>query len=142
VKGTSFFSGFLGSLFGLWVVTLWIFSSLPGQDIHLPPFPAVDKAAHFGYFFIGGFLLAGVLRRTLRWRGWKLICSVVFVIALIGALDELHQLHIQDRSGGDPADWIVDCAGGAFGALVIGWIYAQGRGRGPQAPSGAVAQGD
>jgi hypothetical protein len=61
---------------------------------------------------------------------------------LIGALDELHQLHTRDRSGGDPADWMVDCAGGAFGALVIGWIYARGRDRGPQAPSGAVAQGD
>ena len=142
VKGTSFFSVFLGFLFGLWVVTLWILSSLPGQDIQLPPFPEADKAAHFVYFLIGGFLLAWLLIRTLRWRGWKLTWSVLFVIALIGALDELHQLHTQDRSGGDPADWMVDCAGGVFGVLVIGWIYARGRDRGPQAPSGAVAQGD
>jgi len=142
VKGTSFFSVFLGFLFGVWVVTLWILSSLPGEDIDLPPFPEADKVAHFGYFFIGGFLLAGVLRRTLGWRGCKLICGALCAIALIGALDELHQLHTRDRSGGDPADWMVDCAGGAFGALVIGWIYARGRDRGPQAPSGAVAQGD
>jgi hypothetical protein len=54
VKGTSFFSVFLGFLFGVWVVTLWMLSSLPGQDIHLPPFPEADKVAHFGYFFIGG----------------------------------------------------------------------------------------
>jgi hypothetical protein len=46
-------------------VTLWMLSSLPGQDIHLPPFPEADKVAHFGYFFIGGFLLAWVLRRKL-----------------------------------------------------------------------------
>jgi VanZ family protein len=141
-KGTSFFSVFLGLLFGVWVVTLWILSSLPGQDIHLPPFPEADKVAHFGYFFIGGLLLAWVLRRTLGWRGWKLICGALCAIALIGALDELHQLHTRDRSGGDPADWTVDCAGGAFGALVIGWIYVRGRDRRPQAPSGAVAQGD
>jgi len=34
-------------------------------------------------------------------------------------LDELHQLYTPDRSGGDPADWTADCAGGALGALVI-----------------------
>src|SRR6267142_1675641 len=106
IKGTSFFSVFLGFLFGVWVVTLWILSSLPGQDIYLPPFPEADKAAHFGYFFIGGFLLAGVLRRTLGWRGCKLICVALCAIALIGALDELHQLHTRDRSGADPADWM------------------------------------
>ena len=64
VKGTSFFSGFLGLLFGLWVVTLWILSSIPGQDIELPPFPGADKVAHFVYFFIGGLLFASVIART------------------------------------------------------------------------------
>jgi VanZ family protein len=142
VKGTSFFSGFLGFLFGLWVVMLWILSSIPGNDVHLPPFPGADKAAHFAYYFVGGFLLALVLRMTLGWRGWKLTCSVLFVMALIGALDELHQLHTQGRSGGDPVDWMADCAGGALGALMIGWMYARGKNRGPQASSGAVAQGD
>ena len=142
VKGTSFFSGFLGFLFGLWVVTLWILSSIPGNDVHLPPFPGADKAAHFAYYFVGGFLLASVLRMTLGWRGWKLTFSVLFVMALIGALDELHQLHTEGRSGGDPADWMADSTGGAFGAIMIGWIYARGRNRGPQVSSGAVAQGD
>jgi hypothetical protein len=79
IKGTSFFSVFLGFLFGVWVVTLWILSSLPGQDIYLPPFPEADKVAHFGYFFIGGFLLAWVLRRT-RLAGketvmWRAVCD-------------------------------------------------------------------
>ena len=142
VKGTSFFSGFLGLLFGLWVVTLWILSSIPGQDIELPPFPGADKVAHFVYFFIGGLLFASVIARTRHWRGWKLTWTGLFVIALIGALDELHQLHTQGRSGGDLADWMADSAGGAFGALVIGWIYARGKNRGPQAPSGAVAHRD
>ena len=86
------------------MVTLWILSSVPGQDIHLPPFPEADKVAHFGYFFIGGFLLARLLRRTLRWRGGKLLCGALCAIALIGALDELHQLYTPDRSDGDPAN--------------------------------------
>ena len=141
-KGTWFFSVFLGFLFGVWVVTLWIFSSLPGQDIHLPPFPESDKVAHFGYFFTGGLLLAGMLRSTLGWRGRKLFFTVLCAIALIGALDEIHQLYTRNRSGGDPADWATDCAGGALGALVIGWIYVRGRERRIQVPGGVVAQGD
>ncbi|HEY5704256.1 MAG TPA: VanZ family protein [Terrimicrobiaceae bacterium] len=142
VKGTSFFSVFLGFLFGAWLVTLWVLSALPGQDVHLPPFPLADKVAHFGYFFIGGFLLAWILSRTPGWRGWRLICSGLLAIGLIGALDELHQLYTRDRSGGDLADWLVDCAGGALGAVVIGWIYVRGRDRRPQVPGAAVAQGD
>jgi VanZ family protein len=142
VKGTSFFSGFLGFLFGLWLVTLCILSAIPGDDLHLPPFPEADKAAHFAYYFVGGLLLASILRKTLGWRGWKLTFSVLVVMGLIGALDELHQLHTEGRSGGDTADWMADSTGGAFGAIMIGWIYARGRNRGPQASSGAVAQGD
>jgi VanZ family protein len=139
-KGSSFFSVFLGFLFGVWVATLWILSSLPGQDIHLPPFPEADKVAHFGYFFIGGFLLAWLVRRRLGWRGGKLLCGALCTIALIGALDELHQLYTPDRSGGDPADWTADCAGGALGALVIVGSMSAARVRRPQAPSGEVVR--
>ena len=57
IKGTSFFSVFLGFSFAVWLVTLWILSSLPGQDVHLPAFPESDKVAHFFYFFVGGLLL-------------------------------------------------------------------------------------
>jgi VanZ family protein len=130
VTGSSVFSIFLSFLFGAWLVTLWVLSSLPGQDIHLP-FPAADKVAHFGYFFIGGVLLAWLLRRTLSLRGWKLLCGTLCAIALIAALDELHQLYTPDRSGGDPADWTADCSGGAFGILVIGWIHVRARDRKP-----------
>ena len=142
MKGTSFFSVFLGFLFGLWLVSLWILSSIPGEDVHLPAFPGADKAAHFAYFLIGGFLLAGLLNRTLGWRGWKLLGTVLCVMALIGALDELHQLHTQDRSGADPFDWIADCSGGALGAFMLGWVYARTRDRRAQSPSGVATQPD
>ena len=142
IKGTSFFSGFLGFSFAVWLVTLWILSSLPGQDVHLPAFPESDKVAHFLYFFVGGLLLATILGRTLLWQGWRLLAVVLAAMAIIGALDETHQLFTRNRSGGDPADWAVDCLGGAAGALVIGWIYVRARERRLQAPSGAVAHGD
>jgi VanZ family protein len=142
VKGTSFFSVILVFLFGVWLVSLWILSSIPGEDVHLPAFPGADKAAHFAYFLVGGFLLAGLLNKILGWRGWKLLGCVLCAMALIGALDELHQLHTQDRSGADPFDWIADCSGGALGAFMIGWVYARTRDRRAQSPSGVVTQPD
>jgi VanZ family protein len=142
VKGTSFFSVFLGLMFGVWLVSLWVLSSLPGEDVHLPAFPGADKAAHFAFFLIGGSLLAWLLRRTLEWRGWKLIGGVLCVMALIGALDEVHQLHTRNRSGGDSVDWIADCSGGTLGAFVIGWVYARTRDRRAQSSSGVVTQPD
>ena len=142
VKGTSFFSVLMGVLFGLWLVTLWFLSSLPGEDIELPSLPWSDKAAHFAYFFIGGVLLAWLLKRKLQWQKWRLIGAVFCAMAVIGALDELHQLYTKDRSGGDVADWIADSVGGALGGFVIGWIYARARERKPQASSGVVAEAD
>jgi VanZ family protein len=141
-KGTSFFSAFLGFSFAAWLVILWILSSLPGQEVHLPAFAESDKVAHFIYFFIGGALLAAILIRAFCWQGWKLLAVVLGAIALIGALDETHQLFTKDRSGADPADWAADCLGGAAGAVVVGWIYVRARERRLQAPGGAVAGGD
>ncbi|HEY5779521.1 MAG TPA: VanZ family protein [Terrimicrobiaceae bacterium] len=144
MKGTgSFFLSILaGILFALWLLGLWILSSLPGDDVQLPAFPGADKLAHFLYFAVGGLLLAWFLRRTLRWRGWKVTCSVLLTMALIGGLDEFHQLYTPDRSGADPLDWLADATGGFLGAVVIGWLYVRGRDQKPRAEGRVVAQGD
>lgn len=144
MKGTrSFFRSTLaGLLFGLWLAWLWILSSLSGDDIQLPPFPGADKLAHFIYFAVGGFLLAWLLRRTLGWRGWKLACTVLLAMVLIGAVDEFHQLHTPNRSGADPFDWLADSAGGFLGAVVIGWFHVRATDRRPRAEGRVVAQGD
>ena len=63
-------------------------------------------------------------------------------MAVIGALDELHQLHTVNRSGADPFDWLADCAGGFLGAVVIGWFYGRATDRSRSAAGGVVAQGD
>ena len=98
--------------------------------------------AHFLYFAVGGLLLAWLLRRTLRWQGWKLACGVLLAMALIGGLDEFHQLYTPDRSGADRLDWLADATGGFLGAVVIGWLYVRGRDQKPGAEGRVVAQGD
>jgi VanZ family protein len=144
VKGTrSFFlSALAGGLFAFWLAGLWILSSLPSDEVQLPPFPGADKLAHFMYFMVGGCLLAWLITRVLGWRGRKLVGSVLLGMVLIGALDEVHQLHTPGRSGADLLDWLADSAGGFLGAVVIGWLYVRGKDRKPGAEDGVVAPGD
>jgi VanZ family protein len=134
--------GLAGLLFVAWLVGLWVLSSLPGDDLQLPPFPGADKLAHGLYFAVGGVLLAYLIRGTLGWNEWRATWTVVLAMVLIGALDEFHQLHTPNRSGADPFDWLADSAGGFLGAVVIGWLYVRGSDR-SRTPAGKVAaQGD
>jgi VanZ family protein len=41
---------------------------------------------------------------------------------VIGALDELHQWFVPNRSGLDRGDWIADTLGGVFGTLLGQWV--------------------
>ncbi len=107
-----------------WLAGLWLVSSLPGNDVSLPPFPHADKIAHFGYFLGGGFLLAWLIRCLRPLSAWKLAAAVFFIIAGIGAADELHQTFTPGRTGGDPGDWLADVSGGFAGAWIFLLIYA------------------
>jgi VanZ family protein len=130
------------SLFLLWLVGLWMLSSLPGDDVQLPPFPGADKLAHMLYFAVGGALLALSLRTGRNWKRSRVIWTVLLAMAVIGALDEFHQLHTANRAGADPFDWLADCVGGFLGAVVIGWLYGRASNRTRSAAGAMVAPGD
>jgi VanZ family protein len=126
----------------LWLVGLWVLSSLPGDDVHLPPFPGADKLAHALYFAVGGALLALSLSPGRNWKRSRVIWTVLLSMAVIGALDEFHQLHTANRTGADPLDWLADCVGGFLGAVVIGWLYVRTSDRSRDRASAVVAPGD
>jgi VanZ family protein len=107
----------------LWLSGLWLLSSLPGDRVSLPSFPFADKVAHFAYFLGGGFLLTWLLRRVVKWTDQRVALVTFFVIALVGALDELHQTWTPGRSGGDHGDWLADTTGGLAGAWIFLIIY-------------------
>jgi VanZ family protein len=131
-----------GSLFVIWLVSLWVLSSVPGDDIELPPFPGADKLAHVLYFAVGGALLALSIRAVCSWKRWRVIWAVLLAMVVIGAVDEFHQLHTVNRAGADPFDWLADCVGGVLGAIVIGWLYGRASDRSGRAAGRVVAQGD
>ena len=126
----------------IWLVGLWVLSSLPGEEIELPPFPGADKLAHLLYFAVGGALLALSIRAVRSWKRWRVIWIVLLVMVVIGAVDEFHQLHTVNRAGADPFDWLADCVGGFLGAVVIGWLYVRASERSRSPAGTVVAPGD
>ena len=144
MKGTRSFLALAlpGSLFIIWLVGLWVLSSIRGEDIKLPPFPGADKLAHLLYFAVGGALLAWSIRAGRSWKRWRIIWIVLLAMLVVGAVDEFHQLHTVNRSGADPFDWLADCVGGFLGAFVIGWLYGRTSDRSGSAAGRVAAQGD
>ena len=144
MKGTRSFLALAlrGGLFVTWLIGLWVLSSVPGEDIELPPFLGADKLAHLLYFAVGGALLALFIRAACSWKRWRVSWTVLLAMLVIGAVDEFHQLHTVNRSGADPFDWLADCAGGFLGAIVIGWLYGRASDRSGRAAGRVVAQGD
>jgi VanZ family protein len=76
---------------------------------------------------VQGFLLY----RSIRWPGragiaWGRILTVAGALALVGTVDEIHQLWIPGR-GMEAADLLADVAGAALGAVVAGLIAREAK---------------
>ena len=110
-------------LLTVWAVTLFILSHQsnlfpPGPDI-----PNIDKVEHTVYFTIGGLVFFSWLRTRRPAMSFLATagCTIAFC-SIVGALDELHQWYVPNRSGLDRGDWIADTLGGVFGAFLGQWI--------------------
>ncbi len=103
---------------------------------------SVDKLAHAAAFFVGGVLLALVLRFSTALELKRVARFAVAGISLFGALDEWHQLYTAGRSGADPGDWLADTVGAALGALVFFYRYGGFRNVPAASARGEAAAGD
>ncbi len=100
----------------LWSLTIFYFSSLPGDAIQLPPFRFVDKLIHFAVF---GTLVVLVLRgcRDLK-RGNMCTFFGILYSVLFGLANEIYQFYVPGRFA-DPMDFLAN----VVGILVIGLLY-------------------
>lgn len=107
--------------FLLWAALLWHLSNGPLPGHPGPSIPGLDKVAHFAYYSGGAFLLSAALfLRSRSEPNWPaLFVAVVFLVSLVGLLDELHQSWSPGRTGNDPGDWLADAYGALAGALVF-----------------------
>ena len=96
-----------------WLVFMLTLTSIPGQalpDLHT--WFRIDRVAHFCIYFGLGWLVA----RAGMMRGWSVTQLALAWVAIVvfGALDELHQVVIPNRSG-DVMDWVMDASGSWLG---------------------------
>ena len=76
------------------------------------------KAAHFTLYAMLGFSLTGVFQHQRRLHKMP---AAIFVSAAFAALDELHQHFVEGR-GPQLSDVLLDTAGAATGAILMGLI--------------------
>ena len=96
-------------------LTLFVGAEDVGKT-HLFP-PPWDKAAHFVYYAMMAMLLSHGIARRWLWLP-------LFLVPLIGALDEWHQLYVPGRDG-SVFDWVADAAG----TIVAVYVYYRWRAR-------------
>ena len=110
-------------LFALWLVGFMVITALPGRDLPEMPFSTFDKLVHFSAFFIGSALLFPAIYLTGRWRIVTSGFIALFLSMVLGVADEMMQLFIPGRSGGDWGDMLANSLGAVVGVFMLMSIY-------------------
>jgi VanZ family protein len=106
----------------LYCLLIFIQSSFPASE-HVPEFDFSDKLLHMGAYAVLGFLLYRAFSAmdngatTVRF-----IAMSIFLTALYGASDEIHQYFVPSRSA-ELLDFAADAIGGILGAMTAMIIY-------------------
>ena len=97
-----------------WMAFTFTLTSIPNPEFGLS-FPGADKVAHFGFYGIMGFLFV-LWRREIGTGAVAAVVWAAIFVAVLGAVDEVHQQWIPGRSM-DILDWAADFAGGMAGGF-------------------------
>jgi len=94
---------------------MWFVSSQEKNRFPSVKIPFADKAVHAAEYAVFGLLLTRALSPAVPGLSRKqLFFAVLFLGALWGASDEIHQYFVPTREM-DVFDWLMDCAGTALG---------------------------
>lgn len=122
--------------FAVWTATLIYASTRPGTAGPECPILYFDKLQHIAFFFGGGMSLGAALRATFAIRWSTIFLIAVVALCALGLADEIHQLFVTGRSGGDPFDWLADLLGSAAGLSALRRLYAKRPRANPLPPPG------
>jgi VanZ family protein len=114
----------LAVAWGLFLLALTSWPSPPEVPV-VSQIPNFDKLVHAVLYGVEGFLLY----HAIRWRGdvgfsWRRALIVGVVMAVWGALDEIHQLWIPGRSC-ELADAVTDAVAGFLGGAAASRVSAR-----------------
>jgi VanZ family protein len=100
----------------LYMALIFVISSFEVQVPGVEELPFRDKAIHFVEYGVLGWLCTGAARRTWPLAAmWRTALFAVFVSALWGLSDEIHQALVPGRSA-ELADVVADLLGSAVGS--------------------------
>ncbi len=122
--------------FFAWICLLIYETAQPGNAGPEHRILYYDKLQHLAFFFAGGFVLGAAMRATFALRWATLFLIVLLILCTLGLADEIHQLFVTGRSGGDPFDWLSDLGGTAAGLAAMRHFYAKRPRENPGTPAG------
>jgi VanZ family protein len=105
--------------FAIWVAILMYKSCESGNAVPPTPIFQFDKILHFIFFAGGAMALGSCLRATLSIHWSAIFLIVIVTLSILGLADEINQLRITGRSGGDPFDWLADLIGSSAGLAIL-----------------------
>jgi len=100
----------------VWATIIFVGCTLPPRDIPKFSISNIDKAAHFGFFFVQSILLSLLFHFKTRRNYFQIILFSTLQAFLYGGIIEILQNEFFDRSG-DWFDLLADVLGGLSGAL-------------------------
>ena len=100
----------------VWTVIIFVGCSLPPSGLPKWHIPNMDKAAHFGFFFVQSVLLSLLLHYRTGKSYFRIVLLSTLQAFVYGGILELLQSELFNRSG-DFYDLIADVLGGLAGAF-------------------------
>ena len=97
----------------LWMLLIFILSSIPGTEFPKLPFPGADKVAHIIVYGILGILCY----KSLKDKVSKRFVVAVLISVIYGFSDEVHQLFVPFRKF-DIMDILSNSLGAVVGAKI------------------------
>lgn len=105
-----------GISLGVYLLGVFLLSHMTNVQLMRFEFNIWDKLAHFVEYLPIGFLVAGLLRVTMKSRTLLFLGSIAVAIVFgFGCLDELHQYFVPTRQASG-LDILADVLGGVAGA--------------------------
>ena len=100
----------------VWAVFIFICCTLPPSAIPKFNIPHLDKAAHFGFFYVQSVLLSLLFHLNTRKNYFQIIFLSTFLVFVYGGIIEIVQSEFFNRAG-EYQDVLADVLGGLSGAL-------------------------
>ena len=101
----------------VWAIIIFILCTLPPSEIKKTGIHHIDKAAHFGIFFIQSILLSLLLRFRTKKSFFHIIIFCTLLAFVYGGIIEILQTKYFNRSG-EIYDLIADVTGGFLGSII------------------------